>query len=688
MTEKGHTSPVAKVSYESQYPDWAEFGLSSEGSMYVSQGNGRISTDGECLRSDGFAKCCALLIKNSESLDSALFHIDDISLTYRQAPLAGQLVKNYVARLDLDPEEKERLSELVMAAGRYWHSDRRHDSYSTDERAYLKDKMTELNLDGVVKACFVRGDVSRDIKDRVIDELLSYFGIETVEEILVNTGEFHWGKVKNLVKEEGYLAAAEIAKIKTCDYLDVKYLPLIKGPFALAGIKNPIEQHKLVYDDFAQNLEPVYFWILDYVYEGTFGKGTKLVDNFVSSVGSGHFSEMGQKASQMQKQGMDMLVAINTVIRSILNLIYDLKEFKLRLALYHYLESDDEGKRRAARLSLKQVWMDNVDVKRGTGSINGLAQQLDFVTIRDAFLAVEKLKNVDDVDLNERVKRILKQRITEFDLWVKESGSELTKRYEIERAYLKSQISSAKMYARWAKPYLKAARKLEQNLEPTADIVNAFNTAMFQLVLLAEGKYSPAEDVDKRNLPEFFKKRKLRNCTPITIIEFGFRSVPERGDQRGGYSFRGKVEVIFTSFALNEDELKILKEQVGKDDFGDIFNLITGSTDITFDELTNDLDDLLGSDWDKKEEKKQYVADSNPISALFSFMKSDEKEEKTDLSSGIPEDNEFERVIRNQAVLVSREKCRKVYDSYKKYHGMMAFPDSISVSPGEMEWDG
>ena len=60
--------------------------------------------------------------------------------------------------------------------------------------------------------------------------------------------------------------------------------------------------------------------------------------------------------------------------------------------------------------------MDNVDIKRGTGSINGLAQQLDFVTIRDAFMSAGSLKDVEKIDLNDRGKRILKPRVGEFFL--------------------------------------------------------------------------------------------------------------------------------------------------------------------------------------------------------------------------------------------------------------------------------
>ena len=89
-------------------------------------------------------------------------------------------------------------------------------------------------------------------------------------------------------------------------------------------------EHKLIYDSTTETLEPIYFFILDLMKD--FGFQTeKLIDNFVSSSGSQHFGEMGQRSSIMQQQGSKLMGYINTVLRSILNLIYDLREFKIRI---------------------------------------------------------------------------------------------------------------------------------------------------------------------------------------------------------------------------------------------------------------------------------------------------------------------------------------------------------------------
>jgi hypothetical protein len=237
--------------------------------------------------------------------------------------------------------------------------------------------------------------------------------------------------VKKIIKKElargndkAYLEAAKETKNITSKEFFF-YDEALKEPFKKWGIKSPTEQHELIYDSATDSLEPLYFWTIDFM-KNYFSKIEKLTDNFTSSPGSGHFSEMGQKATRMQEEAMKMLGAANQVLKSVLNLVYDLKEMKLLVQTYDDIKSKDLKLKSAARLSLKQRWMDMVDIKKGQGSINALASgNLDFVTLRDAFMISNSLKEVKDLDLNERVKRILEQRVGEFLRWIEESERQL-----------------------------------------------------------------------------------------------------------------------------------------------------------------------------------------------------------------------------------------------------------------------
>ncbi|MEK6825275.1 MAG: hypothetical protein AABY00_00655 [Nanoarchaeota archaeon] len=492
-------------------------------------------------------------------------------------------------------------------------------------------------------------------------------------------------EVKQIKKEKGIREAAKKAKPLKAEFMDFDEIAY-KNAFKKAGLKNPIEKHSLTYDASSESLEQIYFWILDKLYKeyDDVLNVDKLADNFISAPGSSHFSEFGMKATTMQNQGMKLLGDANNVLKSILNIVYDLKEFKLRLDLYDtYNNSKKEVEKNTALLSLKQVWMDTVDAKRGNTGIKMMAQQYDYVTLIDAFMSAN---SVDDVaksvekgglDLNERVRRIVQQRIGEFFRWVKESGKELQKRFEIEKTYLKSQVNAVKLYAHWAKPYLRAARALEQRAAPNAALVSVFNTALFELLLLATGEFKVGDEIMRGNLPKIFSNSKIRKYRAILIIQFNFRSVPERAGQQG-YGYRGKVDINFTSYALNDEEIELLKKEVDKDDFEDTFALIEGATTESLEQIQEEINQFLEDDKEKKEKKEEKKDTGNPFSALMDSFKElfgmKKKEEKKEKKEGeIASDSELEQVMRSLVLIKARKECRKFYGLYKGAHNMPGF---------------
>ena len=436
---------------------------------------------------------------------------------------------------------------------------------------------------------------------------------------------------------------------------------------------------QIVYDSAVDTLEPIYFWLTDFL--GDLGlKAEKLVDNFTSSPGSGHFAELGQRASVMQQQGSKMLADINTVLRSILNIIYDLKEFKIRLQSYEDLKSDDKTKSEGALLSLKQIWMDKVDIQKGNSSIKAMALgQAGFQTLLDAFLAVkdESLSyQGKEIDLNERVKRILLPRVHEFNTWLGHSEEELTKRYKLERAYLKSQVNSLKLYSRWAKPYLQAASQLEtMYVGRNPALVKTFNTIYLQLDLFGSATIDIPPEAGKNTI-----KRKYYRCV---LINFKFRGIPQKVAQQSHYAFGGRTEIIFRSFALNQDEIKWLKQELDKSDLGEMLDLIHGTTDESLETLQEEIDYFIKEEKIEqgkiKTETKKVVDTSNPFKALFGGYR-DKPKEQEQSSNEIKEiklvksDNWLEKTYaRPEAALKAEQAAFKIYDVYKKTHDMASF---------------
>tara|TARA_Y100000310_G_scaffold244674_1_gene249535 strand:- start:5110 stop:6696 length:1587 start_codon:yes stop_codon:yes gene_type:complete len=456
------------------------------------------------------------------------------------------------------------------------------------------------------------------------------------------------------------------------------------------GIKpKPSADHQLIYNSTSETLEPVYFWLLDFMNQVFGGNVEKIMDNFASSPGSGHFSELQGKATQMQQEASRVLGTVNNILKGVLNLIYDLKEFKIRLSHYDAAKSSDKTKSEAGLLALKQMWMDKVDIQRGQGSINAMTSgNLNFVTLRDAFLIAPSVKSVDSMDLNERVKRILKPRLQEFFEWRKRSEQELRKRFEIEKIYLKSQTAALKLNARWAKPYLKAAQQLAQSerLASQPELVNIFNTVFMELILKAKITVDVKQEVTDKNLPYNFKKmKKLRKYSSIVFAEFKFRGIPGKAGQH--YVFGGRADVTFKAYALSEQEEKLLMKKLGESDLEDSLKLIQGMTDDSLQELKLDLKELL-EDSDEEEKEKINQENTNPFSALFGFLKpstskpgkkkdkEDKEKQEIELfkTKGIKKDNYAEEYVRNIAEATAINRCYFVFDIYKKAHGMASLP--------------
>ncbi len=443
---------------------------------------------------------------------------------------------------------------------------------------------------------------------------------------------------------------------------------------------SPEAEHMLKYDSASDTLEPIYFFILDLM--DSMGLGTqKLIDNFSSSPGSGHFGEMGQRTSVMQQQGSKLLVDMNAVLRSILNLIYDLREFRIRLQSYDDLKSSST--KDAAVLSLKQLWMDKVDIQKQNSSIKSMAlTQAGFTTLIDAFLVAKDIKDVDKLDLNDRVKRILKPRIQEFNSWLKESESELRKRYEIEKTYLKSQVSSLKLYSRWAKPYLKAAAQLEtKDFGRDPALVKVFSTLLLELSLLGKNKLKIKETAQEGDFPEeftterFLKKLK-REYYSCILVEFRFRGIPSKVQGTQHYSFGGRVEIAFKAYSLNDDELKALDQRLEDDDLDSAFGLIKDVTEGSLEQLKDDIEYFVGEE--KTEDKDASKNAQNPFLALFGKYEPKEKNQekkKPDKITEIYPDNWIEeRFFRAKAALNAKATIYNLFDIYKKAHGMASLP--------------
>lgn len=454
----------------------------------------------------------------------------------------------------------------------------------------------------------------------------------------------------------------------------------------------PASSFKMTYDAPTAQLEPIYYWILDFM--PPFAKEIeKVTDNFTSSPGSGHFSDMQQKESRMRNEAMTILGGLNQITKSILNLVYDLKDFELRLKSYEQAQSDKKDEKEAGILALKQIWLDNVDAKRGVGSLNQLPGQFGYTTVREVFMVANSEKDVDKIEgINDQVRRIVKPRVQEFNTWIKVSKQEIEKRYNIEKSYLKSQVETLKLYTKWARPYLQAASKLNmKGFENDPSLVNAFSTSRFQLTLLGKSKIDLQDAAKSRDVPREFEYVKLkRDYYSCIVIDFQYRGFLRQVDNKGNYAsaFGGKVDMNFDCYALNSEELDLVKKQFEKDDIEDTLNFFQGATDQALEELKEDIEKYTSDDYETKKEdekkKEKKDQDINPFTALIGLFKPSKwgsekknKNKKIEKPEDIKKDSWQESYARKLAKEKAVSSLYTIYDIYKKAHGMASTPENF-----------
>ncbi len=464
--------------------------------------------------------------------------------------------------------------------------------------------------------------------------------------------------------------------------------------------KRPVE-YKVIYDTFSGNLEPVYFWTLDFLRnKAPSGLGMevdKTGEEFEATAGGGFFGELGSRATIMQERGMKIMETVNAVLRTIINLIYDLKEFEMRLNAYDDANSDKKETKLAGEYALKGIWMDQVDVKTGLGSINQLARgDLQFVTLRDAFMQAriyrtkdgkfnkEKTfrdigtteKSGDGMDLNKRVKALLKKKVEEYLNWRKGSEKELRNRFEIEKNYLKAQVNSLKLYTTWAKPYLRAAQKLgmaefktDRGL-PSPDMVTTFNSMQMDLKLLAKSEFNPGDVHPTYAGVEFSQKYNV--CLEV---EFLYRTAPQvvRGQgQSQHYTHMGTVDVKFKAYVLDQADLGDIYAMEVYEDMA----LVEELTEMSLGQLQEDLEHYI---YPKEEEKKKEEKGDDIFTQFFKGIGNMNKSldkfgKKLKLPGGSKKASKYqEDKVKKEAQSSALGMCNTFYTVFKKSHRMVTW---------------
>jgi len=452
------------------------------------------------------------------------------------------------------------------------------------------------------------------------------------------------------------------------------------------------KKYELTYDSFGESLEPVYYWILDFMRDIGYGV-EKTADFFAAAEASGWLGEMGQRRTALEKRASEILGTLNLVIKSIINLVYDLREFDLRFKSYDALKAKEVSDRKSGEQSLKTIWLTEVDMKKGAAAINMMVQNLNFISLRDAFMAAEvkwgkdrsetrkkTLEFAEKIDVPDIVKRPLIGRVGEFVEWVYASETELRKRYNIEKAYLKSQVSAMQVYTKWARPYLIATQRLmPAEVETFGKEYESFGITAAELASPFDVMHTYLEIFGKKeirnygtHLPEIKITNDDEKIYACVEIKLGFRASPGGAGERGHYTAKGKVVAQFIPYVLTGKQLVDLKKLQDRE----VLQFIDVMTQETLEAMKEEIDEYVKEKKEeKKEEKKKFELPlvkhiKWTVEQINKFKEASKK-----LGIKLPPKKQLWEIelLKVAAAKKAAKDAQTIYETYKKSHGMLAW---------------
>lgn len=373
--------------------------------------------------------------------------------------------------------------------------------------------------------------------------------------------------------------------------------PLIENVY-VGGNTGSDAKYKVYIESPQQGVEPFYFWILSFLQKKPLGLGfdriEKIKDVFSASETSAYWGDVEARRAIQQDRFEKYMTNVGAMTKSLIQQLRDLRILEERLEYYHGANKGEE----ASMTALKTIWTDLVEGKSPT-SVFALAGQPGYVTLPDLFFKVIPKSSadadinrvVDTLEMNERVKSVLKQKLKKFLLWKEATFKELEQRWKFQLKYLRQHMQVIKLYLTWLKPYLTNVKKLQTVSTSRAELVKAFDTSVIELELLAIGG----------------KGKDIKDTTPKAIlrIKFDFTAIPQIAYQEGsarGAIHVGKTIITIEGIVATEKQIQDYIKKQEEEDY-EILQSIDESIGAMKEELEKYL--KMAGELEKKEEKKE-----------------------------------------------------------------------------------
>lgn len=463
---------------------------------------------------------------------------------------------------------------------------------------------------------------------------------------------------------------------------------LVVGSTDVKGLR---AEYLLQVDSMQANVEPYYYWILDFLQKpGHFGMGLsgengrveKLKDIYTAGVTSAYWGAQEQRKGLQQEKAMNMLATIGKMVKDTFQIIREIRIIKERLSFYNSSKEGDTS----AEIALKGTWIDMVEGgAKNPSSVYGLSTQVGFAILPDLFFRVtpKSSKEIDktvektkkDLGLNPKIIEVLRRKLKQFMEWKEKTYKELTTREKFVLKYLRQHYNTIKLYMNWIRPYLRNVKELQMQGDTTdAALAKAFDTSRIELELLGV-QYMYSETT-----PEgYVISHKFQKYFPAVWVNLKFTAIPmmayQQEYQRGAIH-TGNTEMAFRGVVISESDLKKYKEQQDKEDM-EMLNSIFESMEALGDEFR----DYLKEAGEKVEEKKVVEEISQTIFTPFSevfkgfrelFGAFGVRREKVEKGKIILSKTQ-EKTEKEIAEGVAKRNAFRIYDIFKKSHKMMAW---------------
>jgi hypothetical protein len=136
------------------------------------------------------------------------------------------------------------------------------------------------------------------------------------------------------------------------------------------------------------------------------------------------------------------------------------------------------------------------------------------------------------------------------------------------------------------------------------------------------------------------------------------RAAPER-TPGGAYGYHGRIEAVLTNYALNEQELAVVREEIERNALSEVIGAVAGDAVGALNAIVEEIECLVAG-LAKKEQERD---DPNLFTVLFDFRKEKatkaadiERDSTSSSPPAIRGDSDIEQVILTQATL---EACRR-----------------------------